>query len=326
MSTHPSVAVVIRCRNEAEHVGRLLRGIREQTVQPDEIVAVDSGSTDATVEILERHGVRILRIDHESFSFGRSLNIGVAETRSDIVVVASAHVYPLYATWLERLIAPFEQPDVACSYGRQVGAATSKYSERRIFATWYPTRSAERQLDPFCNNANAAVRREVWRDLPYDESLTGLEDLDWAKRAMARGHAVAYQADAPVVHVHDETVGQIANRYRREAIAHKIIYGDQRMHLPRAAWLALTNLASDYGHAVRDRELGRQIVEIPAFRIAQFWGTYRGFAQQGPVSRSLRERFFYPSTRKPVETAQSPDELAEPIDYDSPEEKRARSH
>jgi rhamnosyltransferase len=298
-SRSPAVAVVIRCHNEGRHIGRLLRGIGEQTVVPAEVVAVDSGSTDDTVSILNREGVRVIHLRPAAFSFGRSLNMGIAATSTDVVVIASAHVYPLYDSWLELLTAPFERDMVALSYGRQIGADASKFSERRVFARWYPRRSVESQTDPFCNNANAAVRRSVWRDLQYDEELTGLEDLDWAKRALARGYEIAYCADAIVAHVHEESWMQIANRYRREAIAHKLIYGDQRMHLLRALTLAATNIGSDYLHAVRERELLRHLTEIPAFRIAQFWGTYRGFAQHGPVARSLRERFYYPSETHP---------------------------
>lgn len=316
MTASPSITVVIRCRNEAQHLGRLLRGLREQSVVPGEIVAVDSGSTDDTVALLEQHDVSVIHLEPGLFSFGRSLNVGIAATSSDLVVAASAHVYPLYDTWLELLTAPLVRPQVALSYGRQVGTEASKFSERRVFARWYPPDSIESQQDPFCNNANVAIRRRVWQDVPYDESLTGLEDLDWAKRVMARGHELAYCADAPVAHVHNETWAQIVNRYRREAIAHKTIYGDQRMHLVRALALAASNISSDYVYAARGRELARNLRGIPAFRVAQFWGTYRGFAQHGPVSRSLRERFYYPPDGARAHVSPLPAGGGSLIDYD----------
>ena len=317
MTRPPTIAVVIRCHNEARNVGRLLRGIGEQTVRPAEVVAVDSGSTDDTVAVLERAGVRVVHLDPAAFSFGRSLNVGIAATSSEVVVVASAHTYPLYDSWLDLLIAPFERPAVALSYGRQVGTDTSKFAERRVFARWYPPRSVASQDDPFCNNANAAIRRDVWEELPYDEELTGLEDLDWAKRAMARGFEVAYCADASVAHVHDESWQQIANRYRREAIAYKAIYGDQRMHLLRALGLAVANIGSDYAHAFRERELLRHLGGIPAYRLAQFAGTYRGFAHRGPVARGLRERFYYPPETRTEHVAEPPPAgRGSLIDYD----------
>lgn len=292
--SRPSTSVVIRCFNEEQHIGRLLRGLIRQTSPPDQIVLVDSGSTDRTLEIASQFPVEVHRIEPEAFSFGRSLNVGCRASTGELLVFASAHVYPVYDTWLEHLVAPFADSSVALAYGRQIGGDEAAYSERRVLARWFPPTSAARQDHPFCNNANASIRRSVWESQPYDETLTGLEDVDWAKRAIAAGHVIAYVADASVVHVHDQTWSELVNRYRREAIAHRRIYPDQRMSAFEATRLALANMASDYVHAGRDRALLRSILSIPAFRTAQFWGTYRGFRQRGETSAVLRRHFYYP--------------------------------
>ena len=86
-----------------------------------------------------------------------------------------------------------------------------------------------RQRHPFSSNANALVRTAAWEQLRYREELTGLEDLDFAKRAIESGDFIAYVAEAPVVHVHEESWEVIQNRYRREAIAYKNIYPDAEM-------------------------------------------------------------------------------------------------
>src|SRR2546423_8123450 len=124
----PSVAVVIRCLNEERHIGRLLTGLERQTRPPEEIIVVDSGSTDATRDIAGRRATKIVDIRPEEFSFGRALNIGVEAATSDLCVFVSAHVYPLYDSYLEHLVAPFVAEDVALSYGRQVGDHRTKYS------------------------------------------------------------------------------------------------------------------------------------------------------------------------------------------------------
>ena len=221
----PSVALIVRCFNEENHIGRLLTGALRQTRPPDEIIVVDSGSTDHTVTVASAFDVTLVTISPEEFSFGRALNRGVAAADGhDLCVFASAHVYPVYDTWLEHLVGAVRAPDVALAYGRQQAPPGGRFSEARLLNHWFPAESAPWQNHPFCNNANAAIRRAVWEELPYDEELTGLEDLDWAKRAMDRGLAISYVAEAPVVHVHDESVATIVNRYRREAIAHKQIY------------------------------------------------------------------------------------------------------
>lgn len=292
-----STAVVIRCRDEEAHIGRLLTGIRSQSRQPDEILLVDSGSTDATLSIASGFDVRIVSINSEEFSFGRALNVGLAEIESDIVILASAHVYPLYDSWLDRMLGPFADPEIALTYGRQIAPRAALYSERRLLAKWFPSSSHAKVRTPFCNNANAAIRRKVWESQPYDEALTGLEDLAWAKSVISQGHYVSYVADAEIVHVHDETFGEIANRYRREAIAHKQIFPDQAIGMSTSAKLCLANVGDDLFHATLERELLRQAVGIFRFRIAQFYGTQRGFSQSGPVEESLLRRFYYPTGR-----------------------------
>jgi len=115
------ISVVIRCFNEERHIGRLLTGLLKQTLRPQQIILVDSGSTDATLAIASRFPVEIHAIEPEAFSFGRSLNIGCQAASGDLVAVVSAHVYPIYDTWLEELTAPFADSEVALTYGRQEG-------------------------------------------------------------------------------------------------------------------------------------------------------------------------------------------------------------
>lgn len=313
----PSVSLIVRCHNEEAHIGRLLTGVAQQTHVPDEIVIVDSGSTDATLAIASAFPTTILRISPTEFSFGRALNVGLSASTGEIAVIASAHVYPVYDSWVERLIAPFTDESIALTYGRQQTPTDGRFSEQRLFARWFPPSSVARQEDPFCNNANAAIRRSMWQRIPYDEQLTGLEDIDWAKKALGAGHVLAYVAEAPVVHLHDEAFAQTVNRYRREAIAHKQIYSEQRMGFARATALAAANVVGDVREARRRGVLRASWADIPRFRLAQFYGTYRGFRQQGEVAEGLRQRFYYPpESEHPVPADESgPGRV---IDYEAP--------
>ncbi len=295
----PKCSIVIRCRNEEEHIGRLLSGILQQTVRDVEIIVVDSGSTDATLSIAARYPMKILHIQPHEFSFGRSLNMGCQAAKGEFIAIASAHVYPVYKDWLERLLAPFADPQVGLVYGKQRGGGTTKYSEHQVFARWYPHESRTCQDYPFCNNANAAIRQSVWQRFPYDETLTGLEDIDFARRIMESGYKVAYAADAEIIHVHNETYRQIYNRYRREAIAMKRIFPHERFTLWNFARLFTSNTISDCRHARRDRVLGQNLSSIFLFRLMQFWGTYRGYKKPSAVTDQLRQTFYYPNSWKP---------------------------
>jgi rhamnosyltransferase len=308
------VTAVIRAYNEERHIGRLLSGLERQTQQPDEIVVVDSGSSDATVDIATHYGARIVTIRKEDFSFGRSLNLGCDAAEGDLLLNVSAHVYPVYDTFVEHMARPFEEdPKVGIAYGRQVGDHRTKYSESRVMLKWFPTKSISNQDHPFSNNANCMVRKSLWQKFPYDEELTGLEDLDFAKKAQADGARISYVADAPVVHVHEESWDRIRNRYRREAIAYARIMGQKEISAVEGVGLALGNIASDYVHAAREGVLfGENLVGIPAFRAAQFLGAWEGYRQEGKVSEGLRRRFYYPLSPAELPEAELP---GTPIDY-----------
>jgi len=295
------VSIVIRALNEAADLPALYEGLASQSRQPDEMILVDSGSTDLTVAISEAAGAQIIHINSSEFSFGRALNVGCTAATGDIFVFVSAHVYPIDEHWLERLVAPFEDAEaVALVYGRQTGdEERTAFSEMEILRRWFPDRSDPAQDHPFCNNANCAVRASVWKTLPYDEQLTGLEDMDWARRALAEGHKLVYAADAAIFHIHEETFPQTVNRYRREAIAHKRIFGHQKMGTFEAFGLFLANAGRDYVAAVPRRKFFRNLVAIPRFRAAQFWGTWKGFRQDGDPTVALKRHFYYPKGLTP---------------------------
>ena len=313
-SRRPVCSVVIRCCNEGKHIGKLLTGISSQTVDEVEIIVVDSGSTDDTLKIASQFSTNILHIERERFSFGRSLNIGCEAASGEFIVIASAHVYPVYDTWLENLLVPFENERIALTYGRQVGNELSAYSEHQVMAKWYPEVSTSLQDHPFCNNANAAIRANLFQEFRYNEELTGLEDLDWAKRVMGSGHRLAYCADAEVVHAHEETFAQIFNRYKREAMALKLIMPQQAISFWEFLKLYGSNVFNDLRHACNDRLGMSKCLHIPAFRLMQFWGSYRGFRTDGHMTKKLRERFYYP--RGAVLTSPLPEiRKGRPINY-----------
>jgi len=117
----PEVSIVIRCRDEARHLGGVLDAVLGQRgAPPFEVLALDSGSRDGTLELLARRPVRVERVPREGWTYGRALNAGAARARGAIVVYLSAHCRPLDDGWLARLGAPLADPAVIATFGRQV--------------------------------------------------------------------------------------------------------------------------------------------------------------------------------------------------------------
>ena len=300
----PKCSIVIRAFNEAEHIGRLLTGISRQDLEDHEVILVDSGSTDGTVEIASQYNVNVVNISPQEFTFGRSLNTGIAAARGEYIVIISAHCFPVYPDWLTQLLAPFEDDKVAVSYGKQRGGETNQYSEHQWFKKYFPDTSVHRQGHPYCHNANAAIPRKLWEEHPYNEALTGLEDLAWGSWAFEQGYAISYAAEAEIIHLHDEKPAQVYNRYRREAIAMKQVLPNSRFSFWNFLRLATSTVFSDMLQARRERVFFVHVYSILWFRILQYWGTYQGYRYSGRVDAQLHQQFYYPpgilSEKKPA--------------------------
>jgi glycosyltransferase involved in cell wall biosynthesis len=310
-------SIIVRAFNEEKHIGRLFRGINEQHLKEIEVILVDSGSSDTTISIASNNNwdfpVKIIRIEPEQFSFGRSLNLGIKEVRSDLVVIASAHIYPVYPDWLDRLISPFADSQVGLAYGKQRGNVITHISEHQIFARWFPDESRSQESNPFCNNANAAIRKNLWYEHQYDETLSGLEDLEWGNWAISQGYQVSYVPEAEVIHVHEDTPRGIYNRYRREGMAFKKIFPQEVFNFRHFIRLFIQNVLSDSFVAVREKIFFSEISNIVWFRFMQFWGTYRGYRQVGPLTWELRQTFYYPGGSQTKLKVQTRD--VKPIQY-----------
>jgi rhamnosyltransferase len=288
------ISIVIRCYNEEKHIGTLLDKLKEQTLKDLEIIVVDSGSQDNTLQIVSQYPARVFHINPRHFTFGRSLNIGCDAASGDIIVITSPHCYPTGNDWIERLSEPFSDQKVALVYGKQRGDKNSKFSEQRIFKRWFPKVSEMNQDHPFCNNANIAIRCSIWEKLPYDESLTGLEDIDWAKRALALGYKIIYKADAGVIHIHEESPKRIYRRYEREAIAFKRIFPEERFNIFTFFHLFISNVLHDSFYAIQNKVLWYNLKSIIIFRFMQFLGTYKGFKKKKQETEKLKTIFYYP--------------------------------
>jgi rhamnosyltransferase len=319
----PKCSIVIRAYNEEAHLGRLLDGIQHQTIKNRQVIVVDSGSTDLTPEIARGYGADLVHINPKEFSFGRSLNSGIRAAKSDFVVIASAHVYPVYPDWLEKILSPFSDRQVALTYGKQRGSEQSHFSENQLFQHWYPQQAEPIQSHPFCNNANAAIRRSYWERQPYNENLPALEDLAWAKWAFEKGYRVVYVPEAEIIHVHHETSIGIFNRYKREGMAFKQIYPHENFRVGELFRLFFTNVVSDWQAAAAQKQFSRQMVKIVEFRWNQFLGTYRGYQQSGPLTWKLKRSFYYP-LEQAEKTNQATTRDVEPIAYEKIKTERSK--
>lgn len=295
MQNSIKASIIIRTYNEEKHIERLLREIgNQQTTFDYEVILVDSGSVDKTIEIASQYVLKIVQVKPDAFSFGHSLNKGIERASGEFCIFISGHCYPENCNWLENLISPFKDSSVALVYGKQRGNSITKYSEKQIFEKWFPDSENGKKTSVFCNNANAAIRKSLWKENKFNEQITGLEDIAWSQKMVSHGYALYYEPKAGVIHIHNEKFSQVYRRYEREAIAMKTIYPHETFSLFDFLKLTTMNILSDYINALQDGVFIKNIFDIPAMRLFQFWGTYRGYNFRRPISGDLRQKFYYP--------------------------------
>jgi len=294
------VSIVVRALNEEKWLSDALDACRKQKLDGShiEIILVDSGSTDRTVEIAETYGARIVRIKKSEFTFGRSLNIGCAAATGDYLVFISAHCIPTHDHWLSNLIAPLRDGAVDYVYGKQTGHDVTRYSEHQIFAQYYGSVDKIPQAEIFCNNANAAIGKALWAQHGFDEAVTGLEDLVLAKEIVKNGGRLGYVADAPVAHIHEETYAQIRRRYYREALTLREIFPEVHFHFGDFVRYFTAGVLHDFSEALNEKRFFSTMGEVAAFRLMQYWGTYRGHNEHRALSRAQKESYYYPRPKK----------------------------
>tara|TARA_R110002049_G_scaffold88041_1_gene222648 strand:- start:727 stop:1611 length:885 start_codon:yes stop_codon:yes gene_type:complete len=291
------ISIVIRTLNEAKWLPELLSAIQSQNLSDwsSEIVIVDSGSTDGTLEIAESSSCKVVHIEKSEFTFGRSLNIGCKAAEGRFLVFISGHCIPADENWLYNLCMPLNDGICSYSYGRQIDRkGYSKFSESQLFLKYFPEQSKLPQEGFFCNNANSAITRAVWSEHQFDEEVTGLEDMVLAKKIWENGGKIGYVADAVVEHIHEETWRQVKRRYEREAIALQGIMPEVHVNFSDFVRYTLTGIMFDSAAALQDRRFSRSFVEIVLFRTMQYWGTFKGNNEHRRLSRKAKEKYFYP--------------------------------
>jgi rhamnosyltransferase len=209
-------SVIVRTKNSAATVGETFRTLRSQTVSC-EIVVVDSGSIDGTLEIARAHADELVQIPAKKFSYGGALNAGADRASGEIHFALSSHCFLEREDWLERSLAFYEDPRVAGTNGEYFGPRGELLFEP-LFQTL-----EDAWTDPYWGFSNHAGswRASVWRHERFDEQVEACEDKEWAWRVLTAGHVLVFHPALAVSSKHREQSGARAlfERSRREARA-----------------------------------------------------------------------------------------------------------
>lgn len=226
MPRRAAISVVIPTMNPVEGGGfsALLHLLMEQTLPPDEILVVDSSSTDGACELARSLGVRTISIPRAEFDHGATRHNGLLQSCGDIVCFMTQDALPADCFLIERLVAPLSCPDVAAAYARQLACPGLPRRVELVQLYNYPERSAIRAACDisslgirafFFSNVCSAYRRADYLELGgFERPIETNEDMLMCSRILRAGKRAAYVADACVYHSNDLSLAQQFKRDR----------------------------------------------------------------------------------------------------------------
>ncbi|MDU2063374.1 MAG: glycosyltransferase [Sporomusaceae bacterium] len=216
-------AVVIPTRNGGAQVQRLFASLQAQSLQPQQVLVIDSTSKDQTAAWAKEFGFHLEIIPAASFNHGGTRQSAATQLAVSFLIYLTQDVLLADSEAFAKLLRPFQDSSVSAVYGRQLPHQNAGLlgAHARIFN--YGPESVVKSLDDapryglktaFLSNSFAAYRRSDLIAVGGFPATTILsEDMYVAAKLLLAGKKIAYQAEAKVYHSHDYTMLQEFQRY-----------------------------------------------------------------------------------------------------------------
>lgn len=268
------VTVIIRTKNCASILNQTLKALFSQTFLSFDLLIVDSGSTDNSLEIARRWSCKIIAIAAKDYFPGKVLNRAIAESSSKIVVFLNSDAVLLIPTALENLLAVFKEEEVQAAFGRQVARPDAKPGVQRDVGSSFPASSPAPPWIPFALPI-AAMRKAIWQKRPFYTAAWGSEDTEWGEWARRSGVEVRYVPMACVMHSHNYTLKQLYGRRFIEGEADLFIYNRPSDSLLKMLFKVIKSIGGDLSFQWRSSNFSG-LWEIPLMRFVYHWAYLRG--------------------------------------------------
>lgn len=221
------ISIIIPTKNGESDIGECLKGIFQQTTDLEyEVIVIDSGSCDRTVNIIREFPVQLIQIKPEEFGHGKTRNLGARYAKGKYLVYLTQDAYPADKLWLSSLIANFTDEKVAGVYSRWIPKPDCNPLElRRIIEDFSPLKEIrdragveqedyERHLKRFIHfsDVSSALSREIWEKIPFDDDALFAEDGQWAREVLEAGYSIIYEPKSRVYHSHNHSLRTIMKR------------------------------------------------------------------------------------------------------------------
>ena len=207
-------SIIIPTKNGADNIGECLESVFQQDYEEGfEVLIIDSGSTDGTLDIVKRFRIRLFQIKPEEFHHSGTRNYGVELAQGEYVVFLSQDATPHNSLWLQKITDNFKDPKVVGVSGRQMPRENAAPMERHWLDHFYPldkkivslpeqSNNVREDYYYFFSDVNSAMRREILLEHKFPENIIMAEDKAWCRKVLLAGYRVAYEPEATVWHSH----------------------------------------------------------------------------------------------------------------------------
>jgi glycosyltransferase involved in cell wall biosynthesis len=265
--------VVIPVKDGERYLEELLSAlIREE---PDEILVIDSGSTDGSVGLARTAGAQLIEIAPSEFGHGRTRNLGAESTSGELICFLTQDATPCPG-WLEAYREAFAlAPNVGAAYGPHLPRSDTSPMIARELEEFFASFSrdgrpwVQRAGDTsFLSNVNACYARACWEEIRFRD-VAYAEDQAFGLDLLAAGWTKVYQPRAAVLHAHDYGLVQFLRRYFDEYRGLRVATGHvERFELHKLPGHVRRCVANDrqwlLDHEVEGAEMTRWLVRSGA--------------------------------------------------------------
>jgi len=222
----PQVSIFIPTKNAGPEFSVVLEKIFNQKEKKLEVIIVDSGSTDQTLEIAARFPATNIKIKPEEFGHGKTRNLALKYSNADYIVFLTQDAFPQNELWLTNLMINFTDEQTAGVFSRQIPRKGAREIQRFFYAYYFPENKIIRPQkefnsiqNRFFSNVSSCIKKDFLMRHPFNDTILTTEDQEWAKRVTSLGYKTVYEPKSIVVHSHNHNLRQIFKGYFDSASA-----------------------------------------------------------------------------------------------------------
>lgn len=312
----PHITIIIPTYQGNHWLRETLPAIRQQAYSGRiDILAVDSASTDGTVDMLRHWDARVIGITQAEFSHGYARNLAVRHASTDIVLFMSQDVLPIGVEWLRGMVQLLDDKTIAAAHIQQVPRADATLLEQFFHQEFYPAISKRYSWQPgqslklnqlFFSNVCSITYRALCLRFPFPEDLIMSEDQVFARALLQAGYDTLYSAQVQVYHSHHYTLRQLFQRNFDSAYSLRGVTDDTLISSARDG---LGYIARETAFLVRGRHW-RWLIQLPLYEGARIAGRVLGGAadhlpHQWRIRMSMHPQFWTRTAPQPIPQAGS---------------------